>query len=94
MKENPYLNLHEKIIIFLTTEQGQTKLDDDYLSKLNSHLENMDFVGGAHVLCSSHIIGKDLSQCTTTKINAEKEIFKSMCFILREYKICYGDLLE
>ena len=41
---------------------------------------------GADVFCSPQIIGKDLSQCTTVEINAEKEIFKAVCFILRADK--------
>ena len=65
MKANPDLTFHEKIIIFLTTKQGQTESDYDYLSKFNSRLENMNLVVGAHVLCSPQIIGKELSQCTT-----------------------------
>ena len=54
----------------------------------------MKMAGGAHVLCSPQIIGKELSQCTTTEINAEKTIFKAMCFILRADKILYRDVLE
>ena len=79
-KENLALNLHEQMIIFLTTNQGQTESDVEYLSRFNSRLENMNLAGGAHVLCSSQIIGNDLSQCTTVEINAEKEIFKAMWF--------------
>ena len=93
IKSNPALTLHEKIIILLTTNQGQTESNDDYLSKFTSRLENMNLDGGAHVLCSPKIIGKELSQCTTSEINAEKEIFKATCFILRAGKSRYGNLL-
>ena len=65
MKANQDFNLHEKMIIFRTTQQCKTKSDDDYLNRFNSRLENMNLDGGAHVLCSPQIIGKYLSQCTT-----------------------------
>ena len=54
----------------------------------------MNLAGDAHVLCSPQIIGKYLSQCTTTEINAEKYIFKAMCFILRADKSRHRDMLE
>ena len=44
--------------------------DDEYLSRFNSRLENMNLDGAAHVLCSSKIIDRDLSQCTTADINS------------------------
>ena len=52
MEANPDLSFHEQMIIFLTTKQGNTESDDDYLSRFNSRLENMNMDGGAHVLCS------------------------------------------
>ena len=64
MKANPDFTLHEKMMIFLTTNQGQTESDDDYLSNFNSRLENMNLAGGAHFLCIPQIIGKYLSQFT------------------------------
>ena len=67
IKTNIDLTLHEQIIIFLTTKQGQMESDDDYFSRFNSRLENMNLAGGAHVLCIPQIIGKDLSQCTTVE---------------------------
>ena len=94
MKANPYLTLHDKMIIFLTKNQGHTESDYEYLSRFNSRLENMNLTGDAHVLCSPQIIAKELSQCNTTGINAEKDIFKAICFILREDKSRYVDLLK
>ena len=78
----------------MTTRQGQSESDDDYLNKFNSILENMILAGGGHILCSPQIIGKDMVSCTPIEINTEKERFKAMCFILRADKIRYGDLLE
>ena len=52
MKANTDLTLHEQMIIFLTTNQGQTESNDEYFSRFNSRLENMNLDGGAHVLCS------------------------------------------
>ena len=94
MKANPALTLHEQMLIFMTTRQCQSESDDDYLNKFNSILENMILAGGGHILCSTQILGKDMASCTTMEIDAEKEICKAMCFILRADKNCYGDLLE
>ena len=58
MKANPDLTLHEQMIILLNTKQGQTELDDDYLSMLNPRLEKVNLAGGSHVLCIPQIIGK------------------------------------
>ena len=93
-KTNPALKLHEQIIIFMTTGQGQSDSDDDYLKKINSRLENIILAGGGHILCSPQILGKDMVSFTPTEINTEKERFKAMCFILRAEEIRYGDLLE
>ena len=54
----------------------------------------MNFAGGAHELCSPQIIVKYLIQCTTVEINAEKKIFKAVCFILISDESCYGYLVE
>ena len=69
MKSNPDLTLREKMIIFLNKNQGQIEPDDDYLSEFNPLLENTNLDGGAYVLCSPQIIGKELSQCITSEIN-------------------------
>ena len=87
IKANPYLTLHEKIIILLTTNQGQTESDDEYLSRFNSRPKNMNLDGGAHLFCSPQIIFKELNQCNTTEIKLEKEIFKAMCFIVWQIKV-------
>ena len=41
MKANPALTIFEQILIFMTTRQGQSESDDDYLNNFNSRLENM-----------------------------------------------------
>ena len=38
MEANPALTLHEQMLIFITTRQGQSELDNDYLNKFNSRL--------------------------------------------------------
>ena len=77
-KANPALTLHEQMLIFVTTIQGQSESDDNYLNKFNSRLENMVLAGIGHMLCSPQILGKDMSSCTTMEINAEKERFNAM----------------
>ena len=94
MKANPALTLHEQMLIFITTRQGQSESDDDYLNKFNSILENIILAGGGHIMCIPQILGKDMASCTTVEIDAQKERFKAMCFILRADENRYGDLLE
>ena len=91
-KSNPAPTLHDLMLVLMTTRQGQSELDNDYLSKFNSRLENMVLAGGVHMLCSPQILGKDMISCTTMEINTGKERFKGTCFILRADEICYGDL--
>ena len=93
-KTNPAITLHEKMLIFMTTRQGQLESDDDYLNKFNSRLENMILAGCGHLFCSSQILGKDMVSCTKMEINTEKERFKAKCFILRADEIRYGDHSE
>ena len=38
MKVNPVLTLHEHMLVFMTTRQGQSESDNDYLNELNSRL--------------------------------------------------------
>ena len=94
MTTNADVTLHVQMIIFLTTKQGQTESDDEYLSSFNSRAENMNLDGGAHILYSPQIIGKYMSKYTTTEINAEKDILKATCFILRSDKIRNRDMLD
>ena len=54
----------------------------------------MILAGGGHILCSPQILGKCMTSCTTMEIDAENEIFKAMCFILRADENRYGNLLE
>ena len=83
MKANTALTLHEQVLIFMTTRQGQSDSHNNYLNKFNSRLENMILAGGGHILCSPQILGKDMASCTTEEIDTEKEIFEAMRFILR-----------
>ena len=53
MKANPDLTFHEQMIIFLTTNQGLTESDDDYLSRFNSRLEKLIWLE-AHTYCVAH----------------------------------------
>ena len=94
MKANPALTIHEQMLIFMTTRQGQSESDDDYPNKFNPRLENIILDGGGHILCSPQILGKDMAACATVEIDTEKERFKAMCFILRADETRYGDILE
>ena len=64
------------------------------MKKFNSKLENMILAGGGDILCSPQILGIDMVSCTPMEINAEKERFKAMCFILRTDEFRYSELLE
>ena len=91
-KANPVLTLHEQMLIFITTRQGQSESDNDYLKNFNSRLENIILAGGGHILCSPQILRKDVVSCTPMEINMEMDRFKAMCFILRADELLYGDL--
>jgi len=81
-KANLVLTLHEQLLVFFTTKQGQNELDDNYLNHFDSHLKNLELAGREHLFCSSQILRKDLSTASDDEINAKKECFKAMCFIL------------
>jgi len=81
-KTNPALTLHEQLLVFFTTKQGQNESDDNYLNHFNSCLKNLELAGGEHLFCSPQILGKDLFKASNDEINAKKEHFKAMCFIL------------
>ena len=42
MKTNPALMLNEQMLIFMTTRQGQSESDNEFLNKFNSRLELFD----------------------------------------------------
>jgi len=81
-KANKALTLHEQLLTFLTTRQGQNKSDDDYLMHFNSRYRNLEMAGGAHVMCSPTLLGKEVHTADPDELSKEVERFKAMCFLL------------
>jgi len=52
-KANVTLTLHEQLLVFFTTKQGQNESDDNYFNHFDSHLNNLELAGGEHLFCSS-----------------------------------------
>ena len=91
---NPLLTLHEQMLLFFNTKQGENEPEDCYLTRFNSRLKNMELTGGAHFLCSPQLLGKTMTEASTEEVEEEREKFKAMCFILRADESLYGDLLD
>ena len=91
-KANPALSLHEQLITFFTTRQGQSESDDDYLNRFNARLQNLELAGGKHMMYSPELIG--IENPSGEEIKQERERFKAMCFILRADEGRYGELLD
>jgi len=54
----------------------------------------LELKGGENLFFSSQILRKDLSMASNDEINAEKECFKAMCFIIWANETRYGELLD
>lgn len=82
LKANPALTLHEQMLLFSTTHQGQSESDDDYLVRFDARFQNMEMAGGEHLMISPQLLNKKLEDGSPDKIEKERERFKAMCFIL------------
>ena len=65
-----------------------------YLTRFKSMVQTLKIAGGEHVLVSKVMLGKELSSATDDEINAEREKFLAMCFILRSNEVTYKKLLD
>jgi len=45
-KANTALTLHEQLVTFSTTRQGQNKTDDENFTRFNSRFQNLGLAGG------------------------------------------------
>ena len=81
LKANLALTLHEQLIIFFMTCQGQTESDNDYLVRFNARFKSLKNAGGAHLFCSPTLLRKKISEADDVEIEAKKERFKAMCFL-------------
>ena len=48
--------------------QGEKEADEDYRSRFVSRLKNMEMAGGAHILCSPQLLGKELENADKKEI--------------------------
>jgi len=62
---NLSFSLHEQILFFFNTHQGQMESDDDYLVRFNSHARVLEMSGGEHILSVRKCLAKQLVQHRT-----------------------------
>ena len=91
---NPSHTLHEQMMALFSMRQVRMEAYDDYINRFNLRLQIMEIFGGEHMLCIPKLTLKNLNDESEDDVNAEKERFRDMCFLLRSDKICYGELLE
>ena len=59
-------------------------------------METLKLAGGDHIFTSEDMLGKELNLASPQELQAEKEYFKAVCFILSadetRYKNLFSDL--
>ena len=93
-KANPELTLHEYTMDLFTMRQVHTDAYEEYLNRFKSRLQNMEMAGGKNLLYSPQLTKQKLNDSSEDEVNAEKERFRSMCFLIRSGKTRYGELPE
>ena len=93
-KANPELTLHEYTMDLFTMRQGHTDAYEECLNRFKSRLQNMEMAGGKNLLYSPQLTKQKLNDSSEDEVNAEKERFRSMCFLIRSGKTRYGELPE
>jgi len=95
IKANFMLSLHKQLIVFFTTRQGLTKLDEEYLNHFNSQLKNLELSSGDHMIYSPKLLKKTLggAKLSDDDIEKDKEKFRAICFLVRLDENRYRNLL-
>ena len=82
-KVNLRVSLHSVLMNFVVMRQYSDESNDAYLTRFKSIIETLKIAGGEHVLVSPKLMLKTIDMASSSEINAEKERFLEICFILR-----------
>ena len=82
-KINLRVSLHDAIFNYVSIKQQSYETNDAYLTKFKSMVETLKIAGGDHILVSSTMLKMKISDATKQQINAEREMFMAVSFILR-----------
>ena len=82
-KKSTHESLHTALTIFLLLEQYLNKFNDTYLTRFELSVKALNLVGGSHIFTSEKMLGKKISSATDKELEAERENFKAIHFILR-----------
>ena len=93
-KVNLRVSLHDVIFNFILLKQQAHESNDGYLTRFKSMIQTLKIAGGKHVLVSPTLLGKTIAAANNAEINAEKEKFMAVCFILRSDESRYKSLLD
>ena len=95
-KVNLRVSLHDAIANFILLKQQSYETNDAYLTRFKSMVETLKIAGGEHILVSKVMLKKELSAASKEEINAEKERFMAVCYMLKSddgrYKRLNDDL--
>ena len=93
-KVNLRVSLHSVLMNFIVMRQYSDESNDAYLTRFKSIVETLKIAGGEHVLVSPKLMGKTIDMASPSEINAEKEHFLAICFIVRSDEGRYKKLLD
>ena len=81
-KVNPRVTIHDAMTNYFSLKQQQYESNDGYLTRFKSMVETLKIAGGDHILVSKTMMKKELSAATKAEVNAKKERFMAITFIL------------
>ena len=93
-KVNLRVSLHDAISNYMLIKQQPHETNDAYLTRFKSMVGTLKIAGGEHILVSSVMLKKKISDATKQEINDEKERFMAIGFILRSDETRFKKLNE
>ena len=93
-KVNLRVSLHTAMLNYMLMKQYPNETNDTYLTRFRLMTETLKLAGGGHILVSETLLEKKIEDATPSEIDAEKEKFMAVCFILRSDTDRYGKLLD
>ena len=74
--------MHDSMTNYFPLKQQQYESNDGYLTRSKSMVETLKIAGGEHIFVSKAMLKKDISMATKAEVNAEREKFMAITFIL------------
>ena len=88
-KVNLRVLIRAYMLNYILFKQYPNETNDAYLIRFKSMVETLKIAGREHILVSTTLLGREIKNSTVAEINAEKDEFMAICYILRSNEVRY-----